>query len=302
MEKKIVAIFCLIIGLCLNSCSCAFGVSENKAESEAVYYTCTVSKELASEAEQINNFLAEYFKAFKTRDINKLKELYANNFRNWDGFNKDDIIKIIQDGWDVSPDLAYSPEIRDVRFGENCAAIELYEKLTGETKQVSEITKDKGKIESVSKNIIYLTKLGNGWKIVADKTLYEQTSLKFGKAKDINIDIDVPEAVMPANDYTISLKTAVPENMFAIGSITKEKLVYPSQKQEEIFRQVPINMNVLERVVQAGNNNENELAIAAVGYCEVSKDSLNQPLINIAGTAVVIRRVNIMKNFSAANK
>jgi hypothetical protein len=296
MKKKILFICCLIIGLNLNGYSCAFGLSEEKTEAQSPSYACAVSKELAPEAGQINLFLSDYFKALKTHSVKKIGELYANNYKSEDGFNKTELMKLLKDSWEASPDLTYSQEIKDIRLSGNSAAIELYENVKGTTKQMSDITKDKGLIESTSKSVMYLARFGNGWKIVSDNTLYEQTSLKYGAARNFNINIDVPEVVLPSDNYTISLRTEIPDNMFAIGSITKEKLTASPQRQEEVFRQVPVSMNLLERVVKAGDGEENELAVGAVSYCEVSKNPINQPVINLTGTAVVMKRVNIIKN------
>lgn len=304
MKKKFLLIFCLLIGLNLNGYSSAFELPEKKNETKAaqqakdVYYTYLVKKELASEAEQINIFLSQYFNAFKTHNTKKLGRLYAGNYRSGDGYNKAEMLKLIQDGWEISSNLTYSSEIEDIRLNGNYAAVELSEHFKGSTKHESEITGDKGIIESTSKSIIHLARFGSGWKIVSDETLYEETSLKYGKARDFDINMEVPELVSPSNNYTISLKAEIPENMFALGSISREKLTAPLQKEEEVFRQVTNGENLLERVVKAGNGTENELAVAAISYCEVEKDSLNQPKINLAGTAVLIRRVNVMKSLS----
>lgn len=284
----------MVMGLALT-----FGVSdsvypqENELD-EKIHYTCFVKKELTEEARQLNKFLAGYFQAFQNHDIKILKDLYADEFMSGDGFSREKLISMINDSWELSPDLSYSGSIQDLKFGKAFATVEINENLIGETKEKSEITGDNGLIESASRSVLFLRKFGKGWKVVSDKTLYEETSIKYGEAKGLDINLSAPGQVFPDKNYTISLETEIPENMFAIGSIIKETLSYPRKKEEEVFRQVPMDIKLLERVVEANNNSLNELAVASVSYCDVKKDSFKRPEIDLAGTAILIKRVNVV--------
>jgi len=301
MRKKIILIIYLVIGLAITFVSTDKAYSEEIEQDQNFYYTCFVKKELTDEAKQLNIFLAKYFDALESHNSEILEKLYADEYVSGDGFEREKMISIIKDSWDLSPDLDYSGDIQDIKFDSAFAMIEINENLTGITKEKSEITGDKGLIESSSKSVLYLNKYGKGWQIITDKTLYEETSIKYGEAKDLDISIYAPGQVFPADSYTISLKTDIPENMFAVGSIISEPLIYPRKKSEEVFRQVPMDVQLLERVVQANNNSLNELAVASVSYCDVKKDDYKRPEIDLAGTAILIKRVNVV-NVLASEK
>ena len=256
-------------------------------------YTCLVRKNLSEEANQLNIFLAKYFKALQDKDIKELNEIYADTYLSGDKLTKSTTIELIQQSWNLLSNMQYSSEIQNIRFDRNFATIEINENLTGTTKTKSEITNDNGQIKSSARTVFYLQKFGKGWKIISDKTLYEETSIKYGKAKDLNINIYAPEHVLKNIDYSISLETEIPEDTFALGSITNETLTYPHKKAQEVFRQVPSELNLLERVVKANNDSLNELAIASLSFCTVKKGAVTVPEIDVTGTAVLLKRVNI---------
>ncbi len=294
MKKRIILTICLALGLILINSSSSFARSDENKPNNNFQYTCFVQKSLTKEATQLNRFLAEYFNAFEKHNVKKLSKLYAAKFISGDGLNKQKLMKMIGESWTLSPDLKYSKEIQDVKFDKFFASVEINENLFGATKQKSNITGDKGLIESVSKTVLYLQKFGQGWKIVSDRTLYEETSIKYGDAKDIESAIIAPDQVFNGKKYTISLKTDIPDNVFAIGSLVTEPLGHHKNKTKEIFRHVPADIKLIERLVQANNKNFNELAVGFVSYCKIDKNSSKKPEIKISGTATLLKRVNVI--------
>lgn len=274
---------------------CALPVSANDSSEnyQDFHYTCFVKKHLSEEASQLNLFLAKYFNAHQNKDTKALSELYADKYVSGDRLGKDEVMNLVEESWNLINDLQYSNEIQNIRFDSNFAAVEINENLIGETKTKSEITNDTGLVESSTRTVFYLQKFGKGWKIISDRTLYEETSIKHGNAKDLNIDITAPEQVFSSNDYGIALETEIPPDTFALGSITNEPLIFPRKKNEEVFRQVPSDLKLLERVVKANNESLNELAVASVSFCTVKKGSFTLPEIDVSGTAVLLKRVNV---------
>ncbi len=294
MRKKLVYVINIALALFFMLGTADLAYSQEEEVSENVHYTCFVKKELTEEAKQLNTFLAKYFLASESHNIDELKELYASDFISGDGFNREKLLELIKDSWDLSPGLKYSGHIQDLKFDKNFATVELNEDITGETKEKSEITGDTGLLESSSRTVLYLRKFGKGWQVVSDKTLYEETSIKYGEAKGLDINLYAPGQVMPEDSYTISLDTEIPDDMFAVASIISENLSYPRENKKETFRQVPADVQLLERVVQANNKFLNELAIASVSFCNVKKDVFKRPDIDFTGTAVLIKRVNVL--------
>jgi len=274
---------------------CGFpAFSEDSSENYSGFnYTCFVKKQLSEEANQLNIFLAKYFKAHKDKNITVLQELYADEYVSGDSIGREDIIKLVQESWDLTDSLEYSSEIQNIRFDNDFAAVEINENLIGVTKLKSDITKDNGLVESSIRTVLYLKRYGKGWKIATDKTLYEESSIKYGKAKDMDINIYAPEQVFKDKSYSVALKTEIPPDTFALGSITTEQLIFPRGKTEEVFRQVSSDVNMIERVVKANNESLNELAVGSVSFCAVKKGSFTLPEIDVSGTAVLLKRVNV---------
>lgn len=290
MNKIIVLFFAIFL---LGSGSLPALSNDAEEDYQNFHYTCFVKKHLSEEAQQLNVFLAKYFQAQEDKDIKALKELYSDRYLSGDRLGRDEVMKLVQESWNLTDDLQYSNEIQNIRFDSGFAAVEINENLVGTTKTKSDITNDNGLVESSTRTVFYLQKYGKGWKIVSDKTIYEETSIKYGNAKDLSIDINAPEQVFSNVSYGIALQTEIPPDTFALGSINNEPLIYPRKKTEEIFKQVPSDVNLLERVVKANSEALNELAVASVSYCKVKKGSFTLPEIEVEGTAVLLKRVNV---------
>lgn len=302
--KNFINLTIVAILLCsLNSLATAEEIEqfEQAVENDNFYYTCFVRENLTEEANQLNTFLSDYFDAVKLHNLKKLKDLYAGNFLSGDGFDKNKMIEVLEESWDLSPNLEYSAEIQDIKFDSAFASVELRETLTGTTREVSEITGDNGDIESTTRVLLYMQKHGKGWKIVSDRTLYEETSIKYGAAKGLDINIYAPDQVLADKNYSVSIEAEIPEDMFALGSIVSEPLIFPRKRPEEVFRQIPLDIKHLERVIQANGDRKNELAVASVSYCKVEKNAFTSPDIELAGTAILIKRVNVSNIASATS-
>lgn len=267
---------------------------ENSKEYGNVY-TYYVKKEQSEEAKELNVFLSSYLSALNSHNIKAIDDYYAFNYISGDGFNKNQILNLIKETWDKYPNLKYLTSIKNLRFENNRASIEFDEKISAETKDKSEITQDKGSLQGMSHNILYLQKFGSGWKIITDKTLYEEATVKYGNAKNIKIGLQVPEQVLAGEDYSSSLITDLTPSVFALGSITSMPLSYPAKKQEETFRQIPFELNTLERVMKSNKDCVSEIVSAAVSFCEAQRKSYTSVDLKVLGTAVIFKRVNVIK-------
>ena len=245
------------------------------------------------ETKQINTLIEKFLKCSNSHDFDEIKKFYAPNYISGDGLKKDDLMSIIKESWENYPDIQYSSEIKSIRVNNNLATVESYDKATSKAAKKSSITNDTGVLESLSHNIIYLQKFGKGWRIVSDKVYYESTIIKYGCAKNLNIKFNAPEQISAGEDYTASLYTDIPSKTIVFGSITREPIVYPEAKSEEIFRQIPPETGLLERVMPANKTNNNELAVASLGYTEVS-GSYGNPDLSLTGIVIALQRVNVI--------
>ena len=94
MKKKF---FLLILSFGLIYTCIIPAFSAEKDEAENFYYTCFVKKNLTKEANQLNVFLANYFKVFEQQDVKELNGLYAFNYKSSDSFNKEQMLKLIKE-------------------------------------------------------------------------------------------------------------------------------------------------------------------------------------------------------------
>ena len=250
--------------------------------------------------QKVNSLLSDYLKYSNQHDLDKLSKLYADNYFSADGFNKQQLISLMKDTWVNYPTILYSTCVKDIRINDNLASVESYDKAVGETTNKSDITNDTGNLESNSHNIVYIQRFGKKWKIISDRVDFEKTIIKYGSAKKINLDFYAPEQVNAGDNYTGTLQVDLPKNVICLGSITREPIVYPQAKTDEVFRQVFPDFNTLERVMRANITNNNELASASAGFTEIIDNKNESADIKLTGIAIIMQRVNVIPKSSYA--
>ena len=160
--------------------------------------------------------------------------------------------------------------------------------------EIKELKKEKmGKLEGKSVYNLYLKKENNEWKIVCDDILMEETSLKYGLANKLNMELITPIRVQSGSEYDLSLKIDKPKDIMALASISREEIVYPPEDYQEKFRKIP-EAGELERVVKANNKNLDEYAVASIGLTKVSiNEEQTKAKIEVLGMAYLMKRVNM---------
>lgn len=256
----------------------------------------------AKEYNTLVSFIKKLDECTNAHNIEELKALYSDDYVNADGIDLKTLMTLIKETWKNFPDMALTSNIQSVHINNDYATIETFDIAKGTTAKLSEMTKDTGNLTSNSKIIIYLKKFGNDWKIVSDKIVYEKTFLKYGKAKSFDYDIVAPEQVLAGSEYTATVEVNVPQGVVALGSITREPIVYPEVKSEEIFRQIPPEYGVLERIMNANSTNNNELAVASIGFTELVQDMYQNAQIKLTGMVLMMQRVNVIPKSTFAHK
>ena len=149
-----------------------------------------------------------------------------------------------------------------------------------------------GKLEGKSVYNLYFKKNGSDWKIFYDEIVAESTSLKYGIANKISMELDTPALIHSGEQYDLSLKMDKPDDIIAFASLANEEIKYPTPDTNEKFRKFPQN-GELERVVKANNNNKGEYAIASVGFTKVSiNEAETKARIEVLGMAYIMKRIN----------
>ena len=253
---------------------------------------------------EIKSLIKEHNKALSNHDIGKVKSFYDENYKSTDGFNLDDMSKMLEQTYNAYKNIKYKTKITSINTTDDWALVQLKDKTTAKVypTEIKEIKKEKmGKLEGLSVYNMYLKKEQGFWKIVQDDILLEQTSLKYGIANKIDMDLISPLQVQNNQEYDLSLKIDKPDNIIALASISREEIVYPPQDYKEKFRKIP-EIGELERVVRANNKNKDEYAVASIGLTKVSvNETQTKARIEVLGLAYLMKRVN-MNKISSGNE
>lgn len=226
-------------------------------------------------------------------DLDGLSSLYAKEFINSDGFNKEVYFKLIKETWETYPDISYKTQINKIEVGENYATVYVDEVAVATSKETVEDLTVIGELYSTSKCVYYLEKQGSKWLISSEKVLDETSTLKYGDARYADIKLNVPKQIGAGKEYTASLNVVTPIDSVIIASISKENIVYPQTKSEDAFRKLTDN-SVLERVFTSNKNNVNEYAVASVGITLAESVSDTQARIYMGGLAFIMTRINVI--------
>lgn len=226
-------------------------------------------------------------------DLKGLATLYAKDFVNSDGFNKDVYFKLIEETWKTYPDITYKTEIKNIEFSDNYATVFTNEvAIATSQEEIGDLTAI-GELYSTSQCVYYLEKQGAKWLINSEKIIEETSTLKYGDARYINIELNAPKQIGANKDYTTTLKVDAPKDSVVIASINKENIVYPQTKSDDAFRKMPDD-NILERVFLSNKDNVNEYAVASIGITRAENYTDNQIRVYMGGLAFIMTRINVI--------
>lgn len=226
-------------------------------------------------------------------DLKGLETLYADNFVNSDGFNKDVYFKLIKETWEIYPDIVYKTDIKNIEFSDNYATIFVHETAVATSKEkIGDFTAI-GELYSTSQCVYHLEKQGAKWLINSEKIIEETSTLKYGDARYTNIELNAPKQIGANKYYTTTLKVDAPKDSVVIASINKENIVYPQTKSDEAFRKMPDD-NILERVFLSNKNNVNEYTVASVGITKAEPYTNDKIRVYMGGLAFIMTRINVV--------
>ena len=264
-------------------------LAERKAIREQVQYEKDCKKD-------IQELFANQDKYAKAYDMDKLQSLYDKNFVDNDGYNKEVYFSLVQDTWNTYPDITYTTKIKNIKLNGDYATVE-----TEETANATSDDLDRhiiGELNSKSNCIYHLQKFANKWAITAEQVTDEISTLKYGDARYINIDLESPKMVGAGQSYTATLKVDIPKGEIVVGSINQEKIVNPAVKPEEHFMKVKED-GTLSRIFTSNTDNINEYNVASVAF---TKNDDTRIYMN--GIAFIMARVNVVpiNNFAKVDR
>lgn len=206
---------------------------------------------------------------------------------------KDVYFKLIEETWKTYPDITYKTEIKNIEFSDNYATVFTNEvAIATSQEEIGDLTAI-GELYSTSQCVYYLEKQGAKWLINSEKIIEETSTLKYGDARYINIELNAPKQIGANKDYTTTLKVDAPKDSVVIASINKENIVYPQTKSDDAFRKMPDD-NILERVFLSNKDNVNEYAVASIGITRAENYTDNQIRVYMGGLAFIMTRINVI--------
>ena len=227
-------------------------------------------------------------------DLDGLSSLYAKDFTNSDGFNKEVYFKLIKETWETYPDIIYKTHINNIEFSDNYATVIVDETAIATSKETVGELSVIGELYSTSKCVYFLEKQGTKWVISSEKILDETSTLKYGNARYSKIELSAPKQIGANQDYTATLKVTAPKDSAVIASISKENIVYPQTKAEDAFRRLTGD-NILERVFHSNSENVNEYTVASVGITRAEPTyTPDEVRVYMGGLAFIMTRVNVV--------
>lgn len=242
----------------------------------------------------IKELFDKHTKYANSHDIKNLETLYADNYINNDGFNKEAYFKSIEQTWKSCTDVTYKVKISLIDIKGDYADVHVEETATGTISEKIEDGKSiAGELHSYEKGIYHVIKINGQWYICGETSLADEGSLLYGDARFMNIELEAPNQVSAGETYTISLKVDTDEDTVVVGSIDHDPVTYPTNTPKSNLRTINKSSNMLERLIKANTDNINEYAIASIVLSKMQPIG-NSYRIYMSGIACLMRRVNVI--------
>lgn len=256
-------------------------------------YRLEQRKEQRQDIKQIKKLLETHNNFANRHDLKNLSTLYTDTYVNNDGFDKKVYFKSIEATWQACKDLTYTTDIIDIEITGNYANVNVIETAIGTVTDTIESMPVTGEIHSISTGIYHLVKINGNWFISGETALSDESSLLYGDARFMNIEILAPAQVSSGETYTSTVKVDTDEKTFIMGSIDHDPITYPAGSPKNELRAMP-QSQILERVLKANTNNLNEYTIASLAISKAKQTNEKNFQIYVAGLACVMRRVNVI--------
>ena len=242
---------------------------------------------LSREEKSVQKFFKTQLRYANRMNYDKYIKTYDLTYSNSDGFNLDIYSKLVRDIWKTYDNIKYDIEIENIALSSDKAVVDVVETSYAELGVIS--AKYTGELKSVANTTYCLVRDNKTWKVLSDTVKDETTTMLYGDAKDLKINLTVPKEIKANVDYSAVLEFVPPKDTMAIASIASDIVEYPQKPTEEVFRVLPED-NILERLFTSNDKNANEYIIASIGLINL-KQSLTP-----SGFGYCIKRVNVIAN------
>ena len=242
---------------------------------------------LSREEKSVQKFFKTQLRYANRMNYDKYIKTYDSTYSNSDGFNLDIYSKLVRDIWKTYDNIKYDIEIENIALSSDKAVVDVVETSYAELGVIS--AKYTGELKSVANTTYCLVRDNKTWKVLSDTVKDETTTMLYGDAKDLKINLTVPKEIKANVDYSAVLEFVPPKDTMAIASIASDIVEYPQKPTEEVFRVLPED-NILERLFTSNDKNANEYIIASIGLINLKQN------LTPSGFGYCIKRVNVIAN------
>lgn len=250
-------------------------------------------KESKQDIKLIRDLFSEHNRYANLHDSAKLALLYSDKYINNDGFNKEVYFKSIESTWKSCEDLTYSTKILSITVNGDYASVNVEETANGTVTETYNYMQIAGEIHAVSKGLYHLEKVNGKWYIAGETSISDESSLLYGDARFMNIELQTPAQVSSGEAYTTTLKVDADDDTFIMGSIDHDMTTYPTKTPTPELRAVS-RSQILERIINANSDNLNEYAVASLVISKVKPVSEENVRIYMSGLACIMKRINVV--------
>ena len=180
----------------------------------------------------IQKLLTRLLKASNSHNLDAVLQSYSHRFVSGDNLTLEEVRSLISETWTTYPDIKYQTKILEIRVNGDWATVESLDTATATAKFNVAITGDDspGKLNSQSRGLLFLHRIGKTWEIRSDATIYEQAAITYGDAKQMQVSLSAPDQVFAGEAYSAKVHTRLPEGMFAIATIARNRSTLPTRK------------------------------------------------------------------------
>lgn len=261
---------------------------------------------------EVINVINGLLHAAENRDIDAFMKYYANNYISGDNLNRAELRQLILDTWKEYSDMTYESTLLEIRVNGNWITVESEDTSMAKNIQAPfemfasgvpvylqffDAKKNDGLLTTRARNLMYLRKIGDEWRIDSDQSLYEDAVLRYGKTTGLNAEISVPDKVFAGQSYTAAVSASFPPDSVAVTSVNRSEMVYPQASFASVMRLMSPAENRLERVFTANTHNRNEMVSTSLGLLEGKRvvNAKGEPAVNLTliGVLTFVKRVNV---------
>ncbi len=250
-----------------------------------------------SDIKEIKNILKSQIQAANKYSYQDFIKYFDFGYINSDGFGLDIYSKLVEDTWASYNNIQYAQKVKNITVNGKDAIAEVLETANARIESQYNLS---GDLKSIANNVYFLKKTTNGWRIVSDVILTEDTYLAFGELSKHTPVLNVPYQIAANSNYTASIEFTAPPNTIAIASINQEKVSYPQQNSKENYRKLPDD-GILERFFTSNGEGVNEYIVASIGLTRPEFENKDLQ-INVTGIAYIIKRVNVIPENKFINR